>query len=258
VLELISEWWLPYSGALGPLGILFGGTVAFLSLIFAWISFRRSIQAEIRRKTLEACESFLLRDPAWPAISRVVIAVRQGEFPLDTYPEKPGSLRIDVSLVLNNLETIALGVRRRFYSRSVAKEYLREYTRYFYSAFLSDDRAHPPTMSLRWHDADVPNFRAVFGYSRHRGANAVRRAAEVGRMLDPRLKLGRWPFRAWPDRDRLLGVARRFENDTDPNRRRRAHQMLHLLGDAPRKPEPAAAHSPARVSPDPRLPRSTA
>jgi hypothetical protein len=227
----LADAYRPVAPSFGPLGILVGGFIAFLSLVLAFFSFRRSLRNERRRKTLEACENFLLRDPAWPALSRTIIAINEGSFPLDTVPQEAGSLRNDVSLLINYLETIAMGVSRGFYSDKIAQDYVTPYVAFFFEHFLRDDPEAPPRTSMRWHDAEVESFRKVFGFPRFRKADRLTRAAEIVRSLD---RAG--PSGGRPSREALLALARRLENDPDPARRRDAHKILFLVGVPPARP----------------------
>jgi hypothetical protein len=176
-------WYQPYEDVLGPLGSVAAGVVAALSLFTVLITYILNNRREQRRRTLEACESFLLKEPVWPALCRIVIAVRYGDFPLDTVPEQIGSLRNDVSLVINQVETTCQGVVQGFYSGTVVLEYLETYVEYLVTNFLSEDPLSPPAVSMRWYDVEFANTRRVFGYPRYEG---LRQPGWLSRLIGRR------------------------------------------------------------------------
>lgn len=102
-------------------------TATAVGVVVGASQFVISARRERKRKTLELCERFIL-DPAneerW---ERLVLALEADAFPLDTEAPAPGSLRFDVSRLLNQLETACAGVNGGFYARSVVASYLEDH-----------------------------------------------------------------------------------------------------------------------------------
>ena len=125
-------------------------------------------------QTLELCERFILDPVNEERWERLALALEADAFPLDTEAPAPGSLRFDVSRLLNQLETACAGVNSGFYARSVVASYLEDHAALLYEHFLRQDR---PTRGRSRRSPQWPS-RWIGGRSGERPARSGGRSGE--------------------------------------------------------------------------------